>query len=160
MAEAGYGEVTQDDKLWALLSWLIWVVALIALLMEDKKSRPFIRYNAVQSLALAVVGWVLSLVLKLYLRRAASSASPGWSTSSSWPSSPTRASGSPSLPDRLLQEAGLDLDPTFINTGARHSGSAWPLKGMMRASWLTRFLFPVGVLAAVTFCCPLAACSP
>ncbi len=96
MAEAGYGEVTQDDKLWALLSWLIWVVALIALLMEDKKSRPFIRYNAVQSLALAVVGWVLSLVLELYLRRAASSASPGWSTSSSWPSSPTRASGSPS----------------------------------------------------------------
>lgn len=63
MAEAGYGEVTQDDKLWALLSWLIWIVALIALLMEDKKSRPFIRYNAVQSLALAVVGWVLSGVL-------------------------------------------------------------------------------------------------
>ncbi len=63
MAEAGYGEVTQDDKLWALLSWLIWVVALIALLMEDKKSRPFIRYNAVQSLALAVVSWVLAGVL-------------------------------------------------------------------------------------------------
>lgn len=63
MAEAGYGEVTQDDKLWALLSWLIWVIALIALLMEDKKARPFIRYNAVQSLALMVVGWVLSLVL-------------------------------------------------------------------------------------------------
>ncbi len=63
MAEEKYGEVTQDDKLWALLSWLIWIVALIALLMEDKKSRPFIRYNAVQSLALAVVGWVLSLVL-------------------------------------------------------------------------------------------------
>lgn len=63
MAEAGYGEVTQDDKLWALISWLIWIVALIALLMEDKKSRPFIRYNAVQSLALAVVGWVLSFAL-------------------------------------------------------------------------------------------------
>ena len=63
MAEARYGEVTQDDKLWALLSWLIWIVALIALLMEDKKSRPFIRHNAVQSLALAVVVWVLSGVL-------------------------------------------------------------------------------------------------
>ncbi len=63
MAEEKYGEVTQDDKLWALLSWLVWIVALIALLMEDKRSRPFIRYNAVQSLALAVVGWVLSLVL-------------------------------------------------------------------------------------------------
>jgi len=63
MSEAGYGEVTQDDKLWALLSWLIWIIALIALLMEDKKSRPFIRYNAVQSLALTVVGWVLSFAL-------------------------------------------------------------------------------------------------
>lgn len=63
MAEARYGEVTQDDKLWALFSWLIWIIALIALLMEDKRSRPFIRYNAVQSLVLAVIGWVLSLVL-------------------------------------------------------------------------------------------------
>jgi len=67
MAEAGYGEVTQDDKLWALFSWLIWIVALIALLMEDKKSRPFIRYNAVQSLALTVVGWVLSAVLSFII---------------------------------------------------------------------------------------------
>jgi uncharacterized membrane protein len=63
MAETRYGEVTQDDKLWALLSWLIWIVALIVLLMEDKKSRPFIRHNAVQSLALALVSWVLSAVL-------------------------------------------------------------------------------------------------
>jgi uncharacterized membrane protein len=67
MAEAGYGEVTQDDKLWALLSWLIWPIALVALLMEDKKSRPFIRYNAVQSLALTVVGWVLSAVLSFII---------------------------------------------------------------------------------------------
>ncbi len=67
MAEVRYGEVTQDDKLWALFSWLIWIVALIALLMGDKRSRPFIRYNAVQSLALAVVGWVLSLVLSAIL---------------------------------------------------------------------------------------------
>lgn len=63
MAEARYGEVTQDDKLWALISWLIWIIAVVALLMEDKRSRPFIRYNAVQSLALAVVGWVLSVAL-------------------------------------------------------------------------------------------------
>ena len=67
MAEEKYGEVTQEDKLWALLSWLIWVVALIALLMEDKKSRPFIRYNAVQALALTVVGFVLSSVLSFIL---------------------------------------------------------------------------------------------
>lgn len=62
MAEV-YGEVTQDDKLWALLSWLIWPIAIVALLLEDKKTRPFIRYNAVQSLALTVVGWVISFVL-------------------------------------------------------------------------------------------------
>ncbi|MDW7991811.1 MAG: hypothetical protein RMK65_06685 [Anaerolineae bacterium] len=62
MAEV-YGEVTQDDKLWALLSWLLWPVALVALLLEDKRARPFIRYNAVQSLALTVVGWVLAGVL-------------------------------------------------------------------------------------------------
>lgn len=64
MAEV-YGEVTQDDKLWALLSWLLWPVALVALLLEDKRARPFIRYNAVQSLALTVVGWVLAGVLSL-----------------------------------------------------------------------------------------------
>lgn len=55
--------ITEDDKLWALLSWLVWPVAIVALLLEDKKTRPFIRYNAIQSLALAVVGWVLSAIL-------------------------------------------------------------------------------------------------
>ena len=65
MAEIPVGgtDVTQDDKLWALLSWLLWPLAVIALLMEDKKSRPFVKYNAVQSLALAIVGWVISAVL-------------------------------------------------------------------------------------------------
>ena len=56
-------EITDDDKLWALLSWILWPIALIALLMEDKKQRPFIKYNAVQYRALTVVGWVLSFIL-------------------------------------------------------------------------------------------------
>ncbi len=51
-------ELTQDDKLWALLSWIFWPLAVIALLMEDKKSRPFVKYNAVQSLALGLVAWL------------------------------------------------------------------------------------------------------
>ena len=50
-------EITSDDKLWALLSWLIWPVAVIVLFMEDKKNRPFIKYNAVNSLALNVIAW-------------------------------------------------------------------------------------------------------
>ncbi|HIQ01247.1 MAG TPA: DUF4870 domain-containing protein [Anaerolineales bacterium] len=56
-------EITDDDKLWALLSWLFWPIAIIVLLLEDKKQRPFIKYHAIQSLALAVVGLVISTVL-------------------------------------------------------------------------------------------------
>src|SRR5512135_905050 len=55
-------DITQDDKLWALLSWLLWPVALIMLLMDDKKNRPFIKYNAVLSLAFAVVLYVLGTI--------------------------------------------------------------------------------------------------
>jgi uncharacterized membrane protein len=54
--------LTSDDKLWALLSWLFWPVAVIVLLMEDKKSRPFIKYNAVLSLAYAVPLYVLGTI--------------------------------------------------------------------------------------------------
>ena len=48
-------DITDDDKLWSLLGWIIWIIALIALLMEDKKERPFVKYNAVLSLALGIV---------------------------------------------------------------------------------------------------------
>lgn len=56
--------VTDDDKLWALLSWIFApIVPIIVLLLEDKKDRPFIKYNAIQALALSVVGYVISAVL-------------------------------------------------------------------------------------------------
>jgi len=55
-------DLTQDDKLWALLSWLLWPVAIAVLVMEDKKNRPFMRYNAVLSLAFAVVLYVLGTI--------------------------------------------------------------------------------------------------
>ena len=57
-APAGGEEITADDKLWALLSWLLWPIALIVLLLEDKKERPFIKYHAVNSLAYAVI-WAI-----------------------------------------------------------------------------------------------------
>jgi uncharacterized membrane protein len=56
-------DITDDDKLWALLSWIIWIIALVAILMEDKKNRPFIKYNAVMSLVLGVAASVISIVL-------------------------------------------------------------------------------------------------
>lgn len=62
MQEAVGEEITKDDKTWSLLSWIIWPVGVVALLMEDKKNRPFIKYNAVQSVALGVVAWGTSII--------------------------------------------------------------------------------------------------
>ena len=58
-------EVTSDDKLWAALSYIpfIWpIIAIIVLLMEGKKNRPFIKYHAVQALAVGVAAFVLSFL--------------------------------------------------------------------------------------------------
>jgi uncharacterized membrane protein len=55
-------DITSDDKLWALLSWLIWPVALAMLLLEDKKSRPFTKYNAVLGLVFAFLLYVLGTI--------------------------------------------------------------------------------------------------
>jgi uncharacterized protein len=58
------GEVTSDDKLWSLLSYLIApIVPIIVLLMEDKKSRPFIKYHAMQALVLSLVIYIGSAIL-------------------------------------------------------------------------------------------------
>ncbi|MEA3338846.1 MAG: hypothetical protein U9R15_02665 [Chloroflexota bacterium] len=57
----GGGEVTQDDKLWALLSYIFApLIGIIVLLIEDKKNRPFLKYNAVVSIILGVLAIVLS----------------------------------------------------------------------------------------------------
>ncbi|MBN2256912.1 MAG: DUF4870 domain-containing protein [Anaerolineaceae bacterium] len=59
-------EVTSDDKLWGMLSYLLNpIVPIIALLMDDKKARPFIKYHSVQALAYAVVLFVLSFILSI-----------------------------------------------------------------------------------------------
>jgi uncharacterized membrane protein len=52
----GTPEVTSDDKLWAALAYVFSpLVPIILLLMEEKKNRPYIRFHAVQSLAVGVV---------------------------------------------------------------------------------------------------------
>lgn len=53
-------DVTSDDKLWAFLGYIIPLVALIGLVMEDKKARPFIKYNAVHALLITVATVILS----------------------------------------------------------------------------------------------------
>jgi uncharacterized membrane protein len=60
------GDITQDDKTWGMLCWIPFVgfiVALIILFTEEKKQRPFMKYNAVQSLVLGVIGSVVSSLL-------------------------------------------------------------------------------------------------
>jgi len=69
-------DITDDDKLWALLGWIIPLIALIALLMEEKKGRPFIKYNAMQAVIVGVIiilltfvpviGWILEIALWVY----------------------------------------------------------------------------------------------
>jgi uncharacterized membrane protein len=59
------GEITSDDKLFAGLCYipLIFpIISIIVLLLEDKKNRPYIRYHAVQSLAVGVVLWLITIV--------------------------------------------------------------------------------------------------
>ena len=57
------GEVTDDDRLWALLSYIFCpLIGIIVLLLEDKKNRPFIKYNAVVSIILGILVIILSSV--------------------------------------------------------------------------------------------------
>ena len=56
--------ITSDDKLWALLSYIFSpLIPIIMLLMEDKKIRPFIKFHAVQALILGIIEFVLYAVL-------------------------------------------------------------------------------------------------
>ena len=57
--------ITSDDKLWAALGYPIGLIALIALLMEDKKNRPFIKYHAVQALVLNVTVLIVVTLLSI-----------------------------------------------------------------------------------------------
>jgi uncharacterized membrane protein len=58
-------EITSDDKLWAALGYPLSPLAIIALLMEDKKARPFIKYHAVQSIAFNIVLYVLIAIISV-----------------------------------------------------------------------------------------------
>ncbi|MDX1616985.1 MAG: hypothetical protein R3300_21950 [Candidatus Promineifilaceae bacterium] len=55
-------EITDDDRLWALLSYIVPIIALLALLLEEKKNRPFVRYHAIHALALGIVQFALIVV--------------------------------------------------------------------------------------------------
>jgi uncharacterized membrane protein len=57
-------DITSDDKLWALLAYILSpVVPIIILFMEDKKNRPFLKAHNAQALVFGIVGYVIGSVL-------------------------------------------------------------------------------------------------
>jgi uncharacterized membrane protein len=63
--QAGSGTVTSDDRLWAALGYLLPIIAIVMLLMDSKKSRPFIKFHAVQAIAFGIVLGVLLMLLSV-----------------------------------------------------------------------------------------------
>ena len=57
-------EITSDDKLWALLAYVLSpLIPVIILLMEDKKNRPFLKEHNAQALVLGLINLILGTVL-------------------------------------------------------------------------------------------------
>jgi uncharacterized membrane protein len=56
-------DVDSNDKLMAAISYPIGIVAVVILLVESMRERPFQKYHAVQALAVNIVIVVLSIVL-------------------------------------------------------------------------------------------------
>ncbi len=59
-------EITSDDRLWGLLSFLLTpIIPILILVMEDKKNRPFLKYHAVPTLILGIVEIIVIGLLNL-----------------------------------------------------------------------------------------------
>ena len=61
------GDISDNDRLMAALSYPIPLVAIIILIAEDMKSRPFQKFHAVQALAANIVLWILISLLSCIL---------------------------------------------------------------------------------------------
>jgi len=61
MSEEFSPEVTSDDKLWVLLTYVFSpIIPIILMFMEDKKDRPFIRSHNAQALVAGLIIIVLT----------------------------------------------------------------------------------------------------
>ena len=58
-------ESTSDDRLWAALGYPIGIIALIMLFIEGKKERSFIKFHAIQALALTVALIIIEIVVNI-----------------------------------------------------------------------------------------------
>jgi uncharacterized protein len=56
--------VTSDDKLWGTISYVFApIVGIVAMLIEDKKNRPFVRFHAVQSIVAGITFWIMATII-------------------------------------------------------------------------------------------------
>lgn len=60
--EPEMSDITPDDRLWAAIGYPIPILAILVLLMEEKKQRRFLKFHAVQSLIFNVAIWVVIVV--------------------------------------------------------------------------------------------------
>jgi uncharacterized membrane protein len=65
-AQPGPDEITQNDRIWAALSYVFGILAIIALVLDDTKNRRFVKYHAVQAIGLWVVYFVFAMVLNVF----------------------------------------------------------------------------------------------
>ena len=56
-------QTNDNDKLFAALSYIFWPVAIIVLLSESNKSRPFQRHHAIQALGFGVAVLIVFIPL-------------------------------------------------------------------------------------------------
>jgi uncharacterized membrane protein len=57
-------DVTSDDKLWALLAYILSpIVPIIILFLEDKKNDPYLKAHNAQALVMGVIEVILSIVI-------------------------------------------------------------------------------------------------
>lgn len=59
------GPVSDTSRLLAALGYPIWIVGLIAVLIDPYKNEKFVRFHAYQALALNLVGWIIVYLFTL-----------------------------------------------------------------------------------------------
>lgn len=71
-----YAPASENSKILAGVGYIFWVVALVGLLLDPYKDEPFVRFHAVQALALwgvaiaiswiPVIGWAVAVVIFVF----------------------------------------------------------------------------------------------
>lgn len=59
------GELTSNDKLIAALSYPIPIIGIVILVSDSMKSKPFLKFHAVQSIAVGVIVFIVAVILSL-----------------------------------------------------------------------------------------------